>query len=202
MNENGSNDGLYVILAFVVVPIIIVFGKKITPDEFTLNDDGRTSHYVRNLSALDSVAPLGNDAMTMAQGTRATFLQPDGTQFKSQFYTAVNGTGGVTFTLRSTENDYKRDSTRGISFTYSTTGSELRENGRLIQRFDTIRAVPGKSERILLENNGRYTMITVGCTRILQLPTQLPATEYVMLRTDAAGGARLSRVNTAPLYSK
>lgn len=202
MNNDNNSNGIWFVLAFVVVPVVIGIGKFFSPDTFTINSNTNSPIYVRNLSAIDSVQKTMEDEFSMSQNTKAVMGFDNGTQCICELYTTLTGDSGVVFTLRSTRHDYELNPNKGIEFVYSPKGTVLKENGKVVKSFPDITPRLGVAERITFENISNKVNIKVGCTPICSYFTQLPATEYMVVHTQSNTTALLSKITSEPVFEK
>lgn len=202
MNNDNNSNGIWFVLAFVIVPVVIGIGKFFSPDTFTINSNTNSPIYVRNLSAIDSVQKIMEDEFSMSQNTKAVMGFDNGTQCICELYTTLTGDSGVVFTLRSTRHDYELNPNKGIEFVYSPKGTVLKENGKVVKSFPDITPRPGVAERITFENISNKVNIKVGCTPICSYFTQLPATEYMVVHTQQYTSALLSKITSEPVFEK
>ncbi|MBL7974763.1 MAG: hypothetical protein JNJ85_07605 [Candidatus Kapabacteria bacterium] len=202
MNNDNNSNGIWFVLAFVVVPVVIGIGKFFSPDTFTINSNTNSPIYVRNLSAIDSVQKTMEDEFSMSQNTKAVMGFDNGTQCICELYTTLTGDSGVVFTLRSTRHDYELNPNKGIEFVYSPKGTVLKENGKVVKSFPDITPRLGVAERITFENISNKVNIKVGCTPICSYFTQLPATEYMVVHTQQYTSALLSKITSEPVFEK
>ncbi|MBX7156628.1 MAG: hypothetical protein U0Y96_17215 [Candidatus Kapaibacterium sp.] len=202
MNNDNTSNGIWFVLAFVVVPVVIGIGKFFSPDTFTINSNTNSPIYVRNLSAIDSVQKTMEDEFSMSQNTKAVMGFDNGTQCICELYTTLTGDSGVVFTLRSTRHDYELNPNKGVEFVYSPKGTVLKENGKVVKSFPDITPRLGVAERITFENISNKVNIKVGCTPICSYFTQLPATEYMVVHTQQYTSALLSKITSEPVFEK
>ncbi len=202
MNNDNNSNGIWFVLAFVVVPVVIGIGKFFSPDTFTINSNTNSPIYVRNLSAIDSVQKTMEDEFSMSQNTKAVMGFDNGTQCICELYTTLTGDSGVVFTLRSTRHDYELNPNKGVEFVYSPKGTVLKENGKVVKSFPDITPRLGVAERITFENISNKVNIKVGCTPICSYFTQLPATEYMVVHTQQYTSALLSKITSEPVFEK
>lgn len=197
MDNSNSQSFWWGVAAFILTPILIIWGKNYTPDEFDLNDNTVSRQHVWNMSALDNVERIQPDAMSMKENSTVAIAYPGTTQFASEYTTTLSGGEGIRFRFRTTRHDYKQDKNTGLSFSYTPTGCTLEENGRTVQYIDSIRATANTPTRILIQNHGNYYSITVGCSRIVYKTTSLPSTEYVIVETMGGTAATMKDITFA-----
>lgn len=202
-SSNGAVSFLMFLMSVVVVPILLVAGANYAPDEFDLNDETFAKQHVWNLSHLDSVEHPENDAILLRHKAEVAIeVTANATMYQGEWKLAVDETNntsattGATFILRTTKHLYQKDSTYGIAVTYSSNGVTIRENGKIIQRIDSIKAST-TPERIFVENDGATTRLIFGCRPPINIRTSLPSTRHVILKSE---GATTVRANSFTFY--
>lgn len=208
-SSNGAVSFLMFLMSVVVVPILVVAGANYTPDEFDLNDETFAKQHVWNLSHLDSVEQTENDAILLRHKAEVAIeVTANATMYQGEWMLSVDevidktskdrtASTGATFILRTTKHIYQGDSTLGIAVTYSSQGVIIRENGKIIQRIDSIKAST-TPERIFVENDGATTRLIFGCRPPINIRTSLPSTRHIILRSE---GATTLRANKFTFYA-
>jgi hypothetical protein len=203
-SNNGTFSFLMFLVSVIVVPVLVVTGANYAPDEFDLNDETFAKQHVWNLSHLDSVEHPENDAILLRHKAQVAIeATVNATMYQGEWKLALDepksasATTGATFILRTTKHQYQQDSTYGIAVTYSSKGVTIRENGKVLQQIDSIKA-SSTPERIFVENDGANTRLIFGCRPAINIRTSLPATRHVILKSE---GATTVRANTFTFYA-
>lgn len=141
------------------------------------------SHY-RNVETRD-------ETIIMKPGARLAIRTPYGTQFLGQFEVAITEGSGMNAYLRTVS--HKFDSSKGIAFRYAADGCTVRTaEGETIPL--NYNAELG-TQTVSLQNEADLVAISVGCRRLYEQETPLPATEYVILETLPGSTVELRAIN-------
>ncbi len=166
--------------------IIILLSFMLTlfscaPDLYVLNrmDDMRLNGII--LSRLGSVEKVAGNAL-MLHPSAVTAMRNQGlTQMMADYsVTILNGTG-IKIAFRTVCDTYPREPS--IVLAYTTEGYTVYENGTIVAKSDTVRAIPNRPARIRIRNQGKMVKVTIGCDLVYYGRTQLPATEFIILET-------------------
>ncbi len=133
------------------------------------------------MSPYGSVEKVADNALKLHPSAVTAMRYQGLTQMMADYsVTILNGTG-IKIAFRTISNTYPL--APSLVLAYTTDGYTVYENGLIVAKSDTVRAVPNQPDRIRIRNQGRMVKITIGCDLVYYAATQLPATEYMILET-------------------
>lgn len=188
-----------IILAFVVQSCGVLQSILPEPYNFYFNRDNRQGVYCvgENLSELDSVEQIGDNALLMYSGAKVAMASYLVTNFTGDFTVNIQEGKGLRINFRTTSENF--NSIPGLAFVYSTSGSWIEENSTIVARLDTVKAITEFPERIQITNLGKQYSIQVGCTVVYRGTTELPATEYMLPSTLSGSTVVISGIDFVPI---
>ncbi len=117
--------------------------------------------------------------IVMKPGARFAIKTPDATQWIGQFDVTIASGDGMRVYLRTVADRF--DSTHGVAFRYATDGCTLRTaDGRTIPlNFNA----ESDNQTLSFNNEADLMTISVGCNKLYEEESALPATEYIIFET-------------------
>ncbi len=160
-------------------------------ESFVLNEMTSQALYGRKMTPIGTVEVSGADELTVYGGGMAAVRSWRLTQSELEFYLIVDEGPGVILHTRSVPIEF--DLAPGVALYYTIDGCRLLEKGRELASTDTLRAVPGERERILIRNDGHRMRILIGCDVMYDGPSSLPATEFLVVESLESSTVRLEQ---------
>jgi hypothetical protein len=145
---------------------------------------GRTmSHY--------SDVEVRKSGILLKPGARFSVRNPQLTQFLAQVEVAIISGEGMTAYLRTVPHDF--DTSKGIAFRYAVDGCSMRmPDGKVIP----LEYNAQTDQQILsLYNEASLVSISAGCDRLIDRPTDIPGTDYVIFETLPGSTVELRSIN-------
>ena len=174
-----------------IMAIIIL--SSCSPDKFILNQNERYPISGLIMSGLDRVDVIGENVLILNEEGRTALRSVGLTQFRADFTVELLKGDGIRLSIRSASHHYRYHPS--LALDYTSNGCSITENGRLVKKIDSIRAIYRTPTRIIMENDGKYCQISVDCNIIYKGPTPLLATEYIILESINDTKARITGIS-------
>ena len=167
----------------IIIPIsiLIIFIISCNPYQYYLNIQQQKSISALNMSKLDSVELMADNAILIYPGSRTAMRMFELTQLEADYTVELKQGKGVRFAIRAVSNEY--DNHPKITFDYTTEGCVIKENGVLRNSVDSVKALPNVPTRVIIHNDGKLIKIKVDCTEVYYAKTEIPATEYIVIES-------------------
>lgn len=151
-------------------------------------DRHRVEQVALNAVVLDSGARLGLRIAKVTDGTFNTEVR-------------LRDSAELTLHLRTTPHALSSDHQSGVRLRMSLTHAEVVNDEGRVQRYD-LELDTAKPVVVNIVNDGRHMNITLGCTDLGSITTNLPSTEWVVLEPSGRGRVELVDPTFIPLYGK
>jgi hypothetical protein len=148
------------------------------PEEFALNCMYKNKNIGRIFGNPDSVIVQGN-GVSIANGNRISLIVEGLTTMDADFLVRVPYGEGVRFYFRASGKEFADQPKMVYEFT--TQGSKLFENDKLIASVDSIKIHENYQHRIFIQNEGAIVHVIVGIDTVYQGRTNLPLTEFIYI---------------------
>lgn len=187
------------ILAVVVQGCSIIVSLLPQPDRYVINRWNFAGQLAvaHNMSPLDSIRQTADNTLFLHSGGTVAIASEKLTNFAGDFSITLRRGAGVRLATRTVEEFYSTE--KGIAFVYTTDGSYIEENGRVIARLDSVRAVRGLQSRVFIINEGKKYRVHIGCNIVYRGETSLPATEYVIAQSLPESDVELAGLDFIPV---
>ncbi|MFA6571022.1 MAG: hypothetical protein WCT77_07270 [Bacteroidota bacterium] len=178
---------------FILILAISIIALSCTPDEFTLNK--KTPGQIDGLimTSLESVDQYADNAIILNENGLAAMRRYGLTQFIGDFTVKIQQGEGVRFSIRSACNEY--DNHPVINFDYTTKGCIFSGTGLKEFLVDSVKALRNSPSRIKIYNLGKNITVTVNCDTVYNTKTELPATEFIMVKSLNNSRIQLSGIS-------
>lgn len=148
------------------------------PEEFYLNCMYENKNIGKIFGNPDSVIVEGN-SVSIANGNRISLMVGGLTTMDADFLLRVPYGEGVRFYFRASGKEFI-DQPKMI-YEFTTQGSKLFENNKLIANVDSIRLRENYQHRIFIQNEGAIVHLIVGIDTVYQGRTNLPLSEFIYI---------------------
>lgn len=168
-------------ISFIIIIIIMIF-QSCAPDEFVLNQE---SQYLINgikLSSLNSIEQIATNALLLHENSITGLCLTNITQIYADFTMELRKGNGIRFAVRTNLNDYPNHPS--ITLDWTIEGCIVKENGKVINVNNSIKAIPFYPTRIIIVNDCELVKMYSDCNLIAQFKTKLPCTEYVVIEAE------------------
>ncbi|MBX3043552.1 MAG: hypothetical protein KIT33_03435 [Candidatus Kapabacteria bacterium] len=164
----------------ITLSLISILFSGCHPDKFTLNRHDQYRVIGTILGDLDSFKQINDNSFSLKDGAIALKCQRV-TQLDIHFNYEVRTGDKIDFYLRNIENKF--DPEKGLKITISKSGTEVREDDKLILEDKDTKLTFGKTAYINFRNVGNILNFRHNCSDI-KIKSRLPATEYMLISAD------------------
>ncbi len=146
------------------------------PEYFLLNCYYENQILGEKFGNFDSIK-VEKNSVTISDGAKVSLVSQGINTMDADFYIRVPYGEGVRFYFRAAGKDF--DKKPKLIFEYTTKGSKLYENTKLIVNVDSIKLNNEKQSRIFIQNEGEIVHVIVGIDTVFQGRTKIPLSEYI-----------------------
>lgn len=155
--------------------------------DILVGDDIYNGHIMTDYHTVE----VTRNSIVLKPGSRLSVKTPLTTQFICQFEAAIISGEGMNVYLRTVEHAF--DTSNGIRFHYSTSGTSLRmEDGREIPLHYNAELDP---QTLRFTHEAALLEVKAGCNQIFEGETNLPATEYMIFETLPGSTVEIKTIN-------
>ncbi len=133
------------------------------------------------LGAIDSVEQTHDNAFVLRPGGIVSLRMEGVTEFFSEFDMRLQQGSGVRFALRTGK--YKYYERPSITCDFTSGGTEVKENGKLIAMKNEIKAVPGELQKVRIHNYNHVCNIVIECDTVWSGRTDMLDSEYIIIES-------------------
>lgn len=148
------------------------------PEHFLLNCFYENKILGTKFGNPDSVI-VQNNTLTIMPGNMVSLWVEGINTMDADFYLRVPYGEGVRFYFRTAGKDF--DKFPKMIFEYTTGGSKLFEDKKLIANVDSIKLDNSQQSRVFIQNEGEIVHVIVGVDTVFQGRTKLPLTEFIFV---------------------
>lgn len=178
-----------------ITPVLLLLIISCNPTEFFLNIRSELIIAGENLSTIESLEVNGDKQLILHPGAKISLRVPLVSLMTAEFTVDVQEGEGLKFYFRTVVNDFEK---RGrIEFDYTTSGSKVLENGRIIGIADSVAAKQNQPKKIIIKNDGPVFYILADCDTVMSGRTKLNCTEFIIIETRPNTRAKLYGINFA-----
>lgn len=174
---------------------VILLLSSCNPTMFVLNSRGEHIISGEILSSVESLEVTGDKQLTMYPGGKVALRVPLITLMIAEFTADIQQGEGLKFFMRTVVNDFEKIG--NIEFDYTTKGSKVFENGRVIGMADSVAAKANQPRKIVIKNDGPVFCILADCDTVYSGRTNLNCTEFIIIEAFPDTKARLYGINFA-----
>lgn len=177
----------------ILLPVAFLLNACVS-EYFTLNEGLGNTLYGEILSKIDSVDIVRNRVLVVHSGGKAAVRDYEITQCRWSMQSTLKHGEETIYRLRTVP--IESYLTPSVDIFFSTQGCRIEDQGRIVAVNDTVRAVPGVTEKIEFINDGNLLTVTVGCTRVFQGAVSLPATEWLVVESPPGSEVECAQIQT------
>lgn len=185
-------------LALILLILFTMISCK--PDMFILNERLRGNMIgCKILSDIDLVKKTADNSVRIFPGGRLAMKVIELTEHESDFTIKILKGNGIKFAFRTVENNFDAHSSLILHLTSSET-KLLDESGNLLETSDHRLIDLDQKYRLRCINKAKNLKIYLDCDEILNISTNYPATEYVIIESIDDSEIEISGIDIFDAY--
>jgi len=151
------------------------------PDQFQLYKTSSAPIDGFILSDITMAKATKDNELLLLPNGMVSLKRPNITHSSFSAITSFSSGDGLRFYFRTDRRKY--ESEPGLVFEFTKNGSIVYDNGVKVAETDTIKAVPGKKDKIIILSDADYFQITVECDTVYKGRTKLVSSEFVLIES-------------------
>lgn len=180
----------YIIIVFIMM---LMIQSCIVKDTFTLYPSKTENIEVRKMSVMGTFEEVNDNSVMLSEGGFIALKKYGITDLVSDITVDIKEGEGAMFALRSASNNNELHP--AILFTYSKNGFAVQEKGKPLISLDKYKAIEKEPSRIVFINDGKRYDIIVDCDSVYTGFTEIPNTEYLLIRTLPKSKVLITGIN-------